>query len=224
MLGRAPAADPLRRQPAARLPLRRGCGPGISGDRRRRSTTVRAERPSTPAATSPTRSPTCCACLPRWPAPTRARYPRGGQPEGEIDRQYLDSTQAREHRLARRRSTARGPGSDDRVVSRAPRGPRAWLREAATVKWAADATAGGHRLSRKFVFEKLGPTMCGRFTVTTKTRRRSPTASRSSWRRRWASRRWNRRGGRYNVAPAQEVLTVRSSPDPRRRTKGKPRR
>ena len=71
--------------------------------------------------------------------------------------------------------------------------------------------------------------MCGRFTVTTKDTKkiadrfqvelekaleRNSATARRRRRRRSGPKKVGRGLGRFNVAPSQEILTVRSSPDP----------
>ena len=107
-LRRPRAGHPLRRHARARLPLRRGRGRRLPGDRRRAADDGgAAARRSTPAAAS--RTP--CSRSSRWSARLAGTDVepdiRGtGTPRGEIDRQYVDSTQAaRAHGLGARRSS-----------------------------------------------------------------------------------------------------------------------
>ena len=96
---RARPDDPLRRQPRARLPPRRRRGLRLPGDRgraRRRERQPRA-RPSTRAASARTR---CARWSRRSPALAEAAvepdFQGDGNPDGEIDRQYVDSSKLRE--------------------------------------------------------------------------------------------------------------------------------
>ena len=92
--------DPLRRQPRARLPLRRGRGRRLPRGRARASAPADRSargRPSTPAASARTRSPRCSRRSPTVGG--RAVEPDfhgAGNPAGEIDRQFVDSSKLRE--------------------------------------------------------------------------------------------------------------------------------
>ncbi len=87
------AGAALRRQPGPRSALRRGRGGGLSGDRRQPATATRsAARPSTPAASAPTRCSRSSRRSPAWRGPASSPTSRAtGNPEGEIDRQYVDA-------------------------------------------------------------------------------------------------------------------------------------
>ena len=62
--------------------------------------------------------------------------------------------------------------------------------------------------------------MCGRFTVTTKDTKKVADRFETELEKALGSKGMESAGGRYNVAPTQEVLTVRSSPDPEEADKG----
>ena len=117
-----------------------------------------------------------------------------GNPAGEIDRQYVDSTKLRE--LTGWQPRGRAPGRPEpypRVVPQPPGG--------AALSCAEDSR------SRP------------------KTRRRSPTASRSSWRRRWSGAATARRRRRARSGPRSwpKASTASTSPRPRRSSPFAPR-
>src|ERR687892_439092 len=62
--------------------------------------------------------------------------------------------------------------------------------------------------------------MCGRFTVTTKDTKKVADRFEAELGKALGSKGLESAGGRYNVAPTQEVLTVRSSPDPEEAARG----
>lgn len=62
--------------------------------------------------------------------------------------------------------------------------------------------------------------MCGRFTVTTKDTKKVADRFEVELEKALGSKTMESAGGRYNVAPTQEVLTVRSSPDPEEAAQG----
>ena len=66
--------------------------------------------------------------------------------------------------------------------------------------------------------------MCGRFTVTTKDTKKVADRFEVELEKALGSKAMESAGGRYNVAPTQEVLTVRSSPRKRRRSRESARR
>ena len=62
--------------------------------------------------------------------------------------------------------------------------------------------------------------MCGRFTVTTKDTKKVADRFQADLEKALGSKGLEGAGGRFNVAPAQEILTVRSSPDPEEAAEG----
>ena len=62
--------------------------------------------------------------------------------------------------------------------------------------------------------------MCGRFTVTTKDTKKVADRFQADLEKALGSKGMEGAGGRFNVAPTQEVLTVRSSPDPEEAAEG----
>jgi len=62
--------------------------------------------------------------------------------------------------------------------------------------------------------------MCGRFTVTTRDTKKVADRFEVELEKALGSKLMESAGGRYNVAPTQEVLTVRSSPDPEEAAQG----
>ncbi|MEK6277324.1 MAG: SOS response-associated peptidase [Actinomycetota bacterium] len=62
--------------------------------------------------------------------------------------------------------------------------------------------------------------MCGRFTVTTKDTKKVADRFEVELEKALGSKALKSAGGRYNVAPTQEVMTVRSSPDPEEAARG----
>ena len=137
-----------------------------------------------------------------------------GNPAGEIDRQFVDSSKLRELTGWR---------------------PQVELRDGLrrTLEWYRE-----HPRSRRSAPASPAPAdarlaMCGRFTVTTKDTKkvadRFQVELEKALERTRRARRRRRRGareraaaglGRFNVAPTQEVLTVRSSPDPEEAARG----
>ncbi len=107
----------------ARLPLRRGCGRGLPRDLRRARCRARA-RPGLQRRRghSRTTSSRSCGCSARWRSADVEPDVRGtGTPEGEIDRQWLDSSLLRELTGWEPRVGLRGRAAPDaRVVPLAP--------------------------------------------------------------------------------------------------------
>jgi putative SOS response-associated peptidase YedK len=62
--------------------------------------------------------------------------------------------------------------------------------------------------------------MCGRFTVTTKDTKKVADRFQADLEKALGSKGLEGAGGRFNVAPTQEILTVRSSPDPEEAAEG----
>ncbi len=62
--------------------------------------------------------------------------------------------------------------------------------------------------------------MCGRFTVTTKDTKNVADRFQVELEQALAGKGMESAGGRYNVAPTQEILTVRSSPEPEEAAQG----
>ena len=207
MLDGRRAGDPLRRQPRARLPLRRGRGRRLPGDRATRSArggAARARR-STPAASARTRSREVRG------ADRRGRRRRTSSPNtaapatrpGEIDRQYVDSTKLRELTGWR---------------------PEVELRDGLrrTLEWYRDQPGGcvpdvrtihghgqGHEEDRRPLPGRAGEGAGAERRRARRRRRRTERAEKAATAL-----------GRFNVAPTQEILTVRSSPDPEEAAQG----